>query len=236
MVPRAGVEPARPYGFGLPSMGPVHGLANEGGTTIYPADEEIRFFGLEATGHVSSPVQEVIRVIVDGIMNSDLKVVSEDERVATAVDLYLAHFYVSSIRARFLTLMMLLEVLAPVTKRHPVILEMIGRWKAEIEGRLRETQDADALDALEAIDRELEFRKETSIRRRVRRLVLDSAPLDEPSRRELAKRIVQAYDLCGSLIHSGHVDAQLHEAYTAVLSTVKLLLRGRLGLKYSQQS
>jgi hypothetical protein len=85
--------------------------------------------------------------------------------------------------------------------------------------------------------REMDFRKETSIRRRVRRLVLDEAPLGEPDRQALAKKVVNAYDLRGAVIHAGAGDPQaMSEAHDTVLQAAKLILRARLGLGELQRA
>lgn len=217
--------------FGFPALGPVHGLADEGGVTIYPIDQELKFISFGAgSGYVTTRLKDVIRVITEGIQTANADLISQDKRLATAIDLYLAHFYEQSQRARFLTLVMILEVMAPVTEKHVLVQEMISRWKIEIQERIKQQSDANALDALEALNRELEFRKETSIRRRVRQLILELALLDYEVRTELARRVISAYDLRGELVHSGTVDdGQLREALDVILKTVKLLLRARLG-------
>ncbi|HEX6746175.1 MAG TPA: hypothetical protein VF092_02590 [Longimicrobium sp.] len=216
--------------FGIPDIGPVHGLADEGGTTVYPSDETIRFMGFgDVSFRVSTSLDKATRTLKHGMERGSVGNV--DNGITTAADLYLSHFYETTLRARFLTLMTVLEVLAPVTQKHPLARAMIERWKLEVQRQLNDPMESESRDALEALDRELEFRKETSIRRRIRRLVLDTAPLEESARKELAKEVVDAYDLRGSLVHSGAIgDAELHAAYEVALSTAKLLLRVKLGL------
>lgn len=206
-------------------------MADEGGTLIYRSDEQIRIISFgAASGYVSTRLQDVIRVIGEGIQAVDPGAISEAGTLTTAIDLYLGHFYEQSIRAQFLTLMMVLEVLAPVTEKHTVVQEMVSAWKAEIRERLERDSHPNAIDALKSLERELNFRKETSIRRRIGQLVLDVAPLDVASRNQLARRVVNAYDLRGSLVHSGIVeDFELREAFEMALTTVQLLLRTLLG-------
>ena len=219
--------------FGIPPLGPVHGLGDEGGITIYRSDEEIRFISFGAgSGYVTTRAEDVVRVMTEGIETADVNVISREGKVSIAIDLYLAHFYERSIRARFLTLMMILEVLAPVTEKHFIVQELISDWKAEIHESLACVSDPDAVDSLRALDRELEFRKETSIRRRVRQLVLDVAPLDDAGKNELATRVVNAYDIRSTLVHSGRIaDSELREAFEVAFTTVKLLVRALLGLR-----
>lgn len=72
---------------------------------------------------------------------------------------------------------------------------------------------------------------QTSIRRRIRQLILQEAPLSDIDRKALAKKVVSAYDLRGSVVHTGTIEPNtLAEANETALHAVKLLLRGRLGL------
>ncbi len=224
--------------FGIPAgepVQPVHGLTDEEGYTIFASDENIRFvaFG-EATFSVSTGWDAVAKALTEGIQHSRYGAEHQDSSLATAVDLYLTHFYETSLRARFLTLMMVLEVLAPVTERHPTAVQLLADFQKSIDLQVDGASDTETRDAMEALRREIDFRKETSIRRRVRRLVLDLASLDEQSRQALAKKVVAAYDLRGTVVHTGAVDSQaLSEANDTALQTAKLVLRARLGLSAS---
>jgi hypothetical protein len=126
---------------------------------------------------------------------------------------------------------MILEVLAPVTEKHVVAQHLISKWKGEIQEQLTRDNDEEAQDALEALYRELQFRKETSIRRRVRQLIIDTVPSNHPNKPALIRRVVEAYDLRGTLVHTGSVDdAHLSEAYDVILGVIKLILRKGIGL------
>jgi hypothetical protein len=153
-----------------------------------------------------------------------------DPRLNTALDLYLSSYYETSLRACFLTLMTVLEVLAPIIEKHVTAVILITKLHKAIKGRLASKVDDEERDALEALQRELDFRKETSIRRRIRRLVLDRAPLDDVDRRTLANNVRDAYDLRGSVVHGNPIDPEhLSSANEIALRAVKLLLRSSLG-------
>jgi hypothetical protein len=127
--------------------------------------------------------------------------------------------------------MMCLEVLAPVTEKHPATVRALTDFKNRVKSQLVDLKDAEERDALEALVREIDFKKETSIRRRVRSLVLAEAPLAQRDRKNLEKNVVKAYDLRGTVVHTGAVDAnKLDDAHATTLEAVKLLLRARLGL------
>ncbi|MCQ4347010.1 hypothetical protein NGA35_06125 [Pseudomonas stutzeri] len=224
-------------GFSLPYTGPVHGLTEETGVTVYRTGENIRFLSMSATGCVSTPWAMVEKALSEGIQLGNVVSDQSDPGLATALDLYLAHLSESSIRARFLTLMMALEILAPVAEKHTEAVLLLKEFSATVQAKLNSTSDNEACDALQALLREIEFRKETSIRRRVRKLVLDVAPLPEPELNEFARKVVSAYDLRGSLVHTGAVDVQaLSDAYAVTLEAIKLILQVRLRPKPTDQS
>jgi hypothetical protein len=126
---------------------------------------------------------------------------------------------------------MCLEVLAPVTERHPASICALSDFEDRVKAQLIDVNDAEERDALKALLHEIYFKKETSIRRRLRSLVIAEAPLPQRDREDLAKKVVEAYDLRGSVVHRGTVALnKLHEAHSTALQAVKLLLRARLGL------
>lgn len=215
--------------FDLPYSGPVHGLTEEAGVSVYRSDEHIRFLSMSGTMYTLSPWSLVEKALGEGIQLGAASVPLASD-LATALDLYLAHLSETSIRARFLTLMMALEVLSPVTEKHPAAVALLKELAATVQTRLDDTPDEDTRDALQALAREIVFRKETSIRRRVRKLILDVAPLPKPELQELARDVVRAYDLRGSLIHTGTVEGlALGDAYAVALKAIKLILKARLG-------
>jgi hypothetical protein len=211
---------------------PLHGLTEDEGYTIYRTDENIRFLGFDGgTASVSTGWDSVSKTLAAGIENVRPLAGVSESALATAIDLYLASHYETSIRAKLLTLMMALEVLAPATEKHKVAVTLLTDFKTRVDAQLAVELDEDARDALEALQKEIEFRKETAIRRRIRRLVLDNVALDEGDRRALAKKVVDAYDLRGAVVHTGTVDQrELGVANDTALNVVKLLLRRFLGL------
>lgn len=223
-------------GFGMAVEGPfqpLHWVIDEDGYAIFKAGEGVRpLLFVEASGHVVHPTDAVREALASGIEGAQSASDSVDERLATALDLYLSHFYEVSIRARFLTLVTVLEVLAPVTEKHPAAIRLVVDLHRDIDDLLKTEVDPDARDALEALRKEIDFRREKSIRRRIRCLVLDEPTLgDIPQRKGLARRIVDAYDLRSAMTHSGAIaEEALIGAFEIILAVVKSVLLGRLGL------
>jgi ATP dependent DNA ligase domain len=235
---QAGRNVAKTFGGPIKEpVKPLHGLGDEGGYTIFQSGENIKYFAMGgATAYVSTGRDPFSKTLAEGIQNARLGAKEQDTSLATAIDVYLAHFYETSIRARFLTLMMCLEVLAPRTERHPTAVQLLSEFKGQVQAQSVQVEGEEG-DALEALLREIDFKKETSIRRRLRSLVLEEAPLAKDARIGLAKEVVDAYDLRGSIVHSATVDSQaLNEANETALKTVKLLLRARLGLAEQPQN
>ena len=218
--------------FGTDGAQSVHGLGDEEGYTVFPSEENIRFLALGVpTVHVTVGWSNAAQTLAAGISRPPNLAHHEDSDLVTALDLYLSSFYETSLRARFLTLMTALEVLAPEIGKHAVAVELIVALHAEVEGRLVRESDPDAIDALEALKREIDFRKETSIRRRIRHLVLTNVRMGDADKKALSKRVVSAYDLRGSLVHNGATDPrELVSAWQSTLQTVKLVLQSRLNL------
>jgi len=136
------------------------------------------------------------------------------------------------VRAKLLTLMMILEVLAPEMSKHAAAIEMLQKLQADIGTRLEACEDKEEQFALESLLRELDFRKEKSIRRRVRELVRHGVGLQDADREQMESDVVDAYDLRGQLVHTGFADENaINKAHEVVLRATKALLRGRLGLQ-----
>jgi hypothetical protein len=119
---------AKNFGFTEP-IEPVHGLSDEEGYTIFQSGENIRYFAIHG-GHayVSTGWDSVSKTLAEGFQNVRPIAEGQDTGLTTAIDLYLANFYETAIRARFLTLMMCLEVLAPVTEKHAAAVRAL-RWR-----------------------------------------------------------------------------------------------------------
>jgi hypothetical protein len=132
----------------------------------------------------------------------------DSERLRTALELYGTHFREDDARVRFLLLVMALESLATPSVKHQVALDLITQWQTQLK-----TEQAQYLchspefEALEALARELLFRRDDSIRSQIRRLVSTCVSSHDDEVREMVNRAVKAYDLRSRLVHTGHLDA-----------------------------
>jgi hypothetical protein len=218
----------------LRDFGHGQGLANTEATIIYPSDQKVRTLGMgEARLSVSTPANAAIPTLRNALGFPNAATIVADARFRTAMELYVDHFYETSPKARFLSLMTVLEVLAPTTKKHLIAQELIRRWKDEINAKqVGFAPGSDERAALESLNRELDFRRETSIRMRLRAFIRgEFRARSEEERLRFEREIVAAYDARGELIHAGTLEPnRLSAAHESVNRILRLLLGERLGI------
>jgi hypothetical protein len=187
----------------------VHGLVEGSISSVFETDLKIKAITMGAPSvQITTPASDFLAILVKGALEPNSHQLPVHERVRTAVDLYSAYWYEASPNARLLTLVMALEALTTPRKKDKLVLDLLDKWKGEVnELRKKVSPDSDEDHALEAIARELLFREESSIRSRVRELVLKTlAPQGETAAVADAKRALTAYDVRSVLIHEGATD------------------------------
>lgn len=229
---QAAVNLAKTFGR-INERGPVHGIVEADSTVIFPSEKNIVTIGLgEARATVSTPAHLAISTFRHGLGLRNATIFS-DARFRTAMELYVEHFYETSPKARFLSLMTVLEVLAPTTEKHEVVQKLIRAWKDEISTMLDQlAPGSDERAALESLNRELDFRRETSIRMRLRTFIRNEfQDKSDHVRVRFESDVIAAYDARGELIHTGSLDPKsLTSAHETVSRIVRLLLGKSLDL------
>ena len=150
-----------------------------------------------------------------------------DRKFKVALDLYNAFFRETSANARFLTLNMALEALAPSEPKHQCAVAIIERWVAETK-QLQETvkPDSEEWHAYDSLIREIGFRKEKSIRSSIRNLVRSTLQASDPEAELLSGQTVKLYDMRCRLVHDGYVPAEdLGKAVTKLKNIVFRVLK-----------
>jgi hypothetical protein len=106
----------------------------------------------------------------------------------------------------------------------------LDKWKQEVQ-ELQEPLAPDSEDAasLEALSRELLFRKEDSIRRQIRSLVFTTLQANgDEDAQAMATKAVQVYDHRSTLVHEGRLDPPvLGKANSDAKNIVERVLRAR---------
>ena len=151
-----------------------------------------------------------------------------DAKLAIALELYRTFFSEPLAHGKLIVLMTVLEVLAERRKRPPVVQDLLRQFvdRAEQMAAALATGSEEAT-ALESLRRELDFRKEDSIRSSIGRLVRDTLS-DDPDVVALSQTAVRAYDARSTLVHDGVLpDADVTRALDSVWPIAKRLLVAR---------
>lgn len=212
---------------------PVHGLSQEGGWSIFRSGENIRYAEIgEPDLHIAKQWGQLSGTLLSAVADDSGPDERVDESFLTALDLFLSSFHERSLRARFLTLVTVLEVLAPEVPKHPVAARMIDSLHGEIDQILSELSESEILDALKELKKETAFKKGISIGQRVRRLVRDEVSIPPGELESLVSQVGKAYGFRSDMLHKGKDDqAKLVDLHEKVLRTVRMILANRVGLR-----
>lgn len=198
-------------------------------SAIYPSQKEVRVAtAFPASVYTTIPVVHALEVLAEGAGRAASYRVAEDNKLAVALALYGAYFTEQSAKARFLTLVMALEALALATLKAPLVMELMGRWRDEVSAlKADRSKTAEELASLEALERELLFRREDSIRSQIRRLVLETLTTANDAE-QFAREALRLYDIRSRLVHEGTLDdRELAEATGRTKELVHRVLKAR---------
>jgi hypothetical protein len=149
-------------------------------------------------------LEQTISSIAKVLLNSPY-----GEKLRIALELYAAHFNEQQQRARLLLLVIAMEALAKPSKKHQVAIDLLGRWREELETeKSKYISSTDEFRSLEALSRELGFRREDSIRSQIRKLFANLTGLTYAETDQLQRRALHVYDKRSKLVHDGHLPAQ----------------------------
>lgn len=213
--------------MGLRNVGPVHGLVNGNWPAAVPVDKNIRYATAgDLTVVTTSSADSLVDSMSNLLAHGDPTLLFHDERFRLAAELWMAHYQEKTSRAKFLTLVTAIEILAPPVNKHPKALQLLDSWRRHLKELLESCQSGSEEEAsYEALERELFFRREQSIRGRVRSYVRDTLMDSRPEEyEELARAALFAYDLRSKLVHDGTLErsrlASGYEAATRVLGAL----------------
>lgn len=220
--------------FGRLIEGPVDGLIFWGQPAqpaIYPTDKQLRAIILDVPTIIrTSPAEHVLQNISKGVAFPESAKVIDDAKLRLALELYGAYFMEFSVNAKFLTLVIALEALSIGTPRTQLVLDLMNKWKKEAKELLNTVEkESDDAISMECVMQELLFRKEDSIRRRIRNLVATTLQANgDEDAAEMATRAVEIYGVRGALLHDGQVESGvLSKAASDAKNIVERVLRAR---------
>jgi hypothetical protein len=217
--------------LGVAIQGGVDGLVNGNWPSVYPSSKTIRTItagGASIT--VGTNVEQVYSLLTEGLGTPNSANVILDAKLRIALDLYAAYFYERSANARLLTLVMALETLTPSHPKHQVALDLIDHWRLQVEQEKSVLQpDSVEYEALKALERELLFRKEASLRSQIRTLVHDILAAEgHHDAVQIARRAVKVYDNRSTLVHEGTLpENELRVAERDAKEIVEAVLRAK---------
>lgn len=149
------------------------------------------------------------------------------DKLRIALELYAAHYNEQHVRVRFLLLVIAMEALAPSTDKHQVVLQLLERWKEELQdAKSKFDADSEEYQSFDALSRELNFRSEDSIRSQIRKLFA-GVPCDTPEESSaLQRRALKVYDKRSTLVHVGYLPkAELASLENEARELLELLLQ-----------
>jgi len=220
-------QAAKSYGFKIPLMS---SLTEVNQLYIPLKNESARRPAGQITPLQTYSASDVLNFFREGVAFPASAEVIHDPKLRVALELYGAYFTELSANAKFLTLVMALETLATGIPRTQLVLSLLDKWKQEVQ-ELQEPLAPDSEDAasLEALSRELLFRKEDSIRRQIRSLVFITLQANgDEDAQAMATKAVQVYDHRSTLVHEGRLDPPvLGKANSDAKNIVERVLRAR---------
>lgn len=221
--------------FGMPDpKTPLHALGNDGFPCVIPIGKNYKFIGASfGEGKIIENAESLASTLAEGLKSKAIEIFYLDERLRTSVQLYSASYLETSISAKFLTMVMALEVLTQPIPKHPVAQKLLDRLEDEVNNeKIGYCKDSDEWESLDSLIREIAFRRENSLRSRIRALVLTSLsglPLEDLKQR--AKDVVWVYDQRSALVHDGSLPEEiLAKAYELAKRTLVDVLRERASL------
>lgn len=217
--------------FGTHNRGPVHDMGSCGTKpVIYPSDKKICFGYASGDFKITYTGNDFLSLLVQGASAPNSAGIREDERLSTGFDLYNAYYYETSQRARLLTLVLALESLATEKQKHPTVQAFMNAWREALIKKISSLdQGTEEYEDFCSLERELSFRRGSSFRSNIRRLVTKTLEADKHEETEaFALEAVKVYDLRSKLAHEGALPVdQLNAGVEKALKIVNAVLKAK---------
>lgn len=228
---QAGLNLAKSFGIDPEKLGPVDCLIDTGRPAILPEAKVVRYLTAGNATLVQSYVPgQTVDFVCEGASFARPEQVVADAKLLVALELYNGFIRESSTNGRFLTLVMALEALAPDELKPPVVQQLIEDCMRVLDERqAKVAQHSDEWFAYDALRRELGFRRETSIRQKIRTLVRTTlSQHGDPDADEIARATAAIYDQRSKLVHDGFLPKlELSQATEKLRNIVRRVLEAR---------
>ncbi len=199
----------------------VHGLFDASRPAILPTEGNFKQI---TAGKVSitqtTSVPDTLDFLTAGMNVSNPQVLMSDQKLQTALELYGAFYTEKSERARFITLVMVLEALADAKQRPQIVRDFLNSVSGMIEKSLEKFEDAtDEAIAFNSLKQELDYRRSDSIKSSIKALVFHTLQNDTDVV-EIASKASKIYDKRSKLVHDGYLPQQELAEATDIARTI----------------
>lgn len=190
---------------------PLHGLFEAHEPVVYETDKQFRSIAIgKVSATVGLPAPTLLGDLLEALAFANISGAASDARLITALDLFRGHLVESTPNGRLLMLVMSLEALTEPKRKADIALRFLQKWHEDLD-----TCSADPAltqsdrEAIDALKREVLFRKDESIRQAFKRTVFEIlSETGDPEAAALASRALKVYDHRSTLIHEGSIDSQ----------------------------
>jgi hypothetical protein len=193
--------------FKMPYDGPIHGYFDKVNPVIYPSNKRFIIFGANgavvktpmSADRILSTIEKGVSCVID---NEEFKI---DAKLQTALDLYSTFWYESSDNARFLTLMMVFEVLKIENDRSQKEIEYINKWRNEVKVIMKNCKDGSSeYKSWASLLGNLDNSRKISITNGIKMLISELFEGDE--KKKYLRDIGMLYGDRSTLVHDGYLE------------------------------
>lgn len=219
--------------FGKNAKGPVEGMFEADYPSVYPSGKKFTQFSLPPLQvSIGVPVNLFFQTFNEGNQKRVGNHIKSGSKLETAIDLYNFYYYAKSLNAKLITLVMALETVSETIPKHKSAQDLIDEWRDQITEKKEkllstEIDHFEAIESLEALEREILYRKNASLRSQIRSFVKRTLnQSDNPEAESLSRIVIEVYDARSSLIHDGNLQQkQLQKAISDAKTIVETVLK-----------
>jgi hypothetical protein len=200
-------------GAEIPVEGTKIGMIEEKLPAVYSSDVKILKMHMGDVGiRAETDSESIFMSFLEGTQISN-NLVLTNKRLEAALDIYKSHFFVNSVTAKFLFLVMVLETLTSSRLKNKLVLKIMEEWKKQISLIITKYRKKDryykTLVDLESLKRELFYRRENSLRSQIRELVYTAlASMNDSEVDTKAKKALKLYDKRSFIVHGNLISEQ----------------------------
>lgn len=209
--------------FGLPEGGPIDGLMDGRDAVVFDGRKNYKTItGGKANLIYGASLERFFAYFLEGTKLENGVDSLKNKKLRISLDMYAAFYSEASPNAKFLTLIMALESLCEPVRRPEIVVTHIQKFQESIGKHISSLdEDSEEFIAFEALMREVDFRKGSSIRVQIRKLVHDA--LKDSGNEdclEVSKRAVKLYDKRSELVHNGEIKNENLSSLTGELRVI----------------